>query len=85
MNESREQFKFLEAAVKLQKMDGKKTILRKELVRKILAVNPQSTYGCNSPFGANFTKHLRIIAKEQGGKYVKDKATGPNSNARIEF
>jgi hypothetical protein len=82
MNEFQEQFNFLNAAVKLQRMDGKRVITRKELVRKILAVNPQSTYGTNTPFGANFTKHLRTIAKQTGGNYVKDTN---GKNARIEF
>ena len=85
MNEFQSQRQFLEATVNFQRMQGKKSILRKDLVQQILRVNPQSTYGSNSPFGANFTKHLRSIAAEQGGKYVKDKRTGPNANARIEF
>lgn len=82
MNESREQFKFLEAAVKLQRMAGHRTIHRKELVRKILGVNPQPDYGTGVPFGANFSKHLRTIAQQEGGKYVKD---SNGKNARIEF
>lgn len=82
MIESREQYKFLEAAVNLQRLNGHKTIKRKELVHKILGVNPQRDYGTGVPFGANFTKHLRAIAAAQGGKYVKDTN---GRNARIEF
>lgn len=82
MIESREQYKFLEAAVNLQRLDGQRTIRRKDLVRKILGVNPQPDYGTGVPFGANFTKHLRAIAVAQGGQYVKD---SNGKNARIEF
>lgn len=82
MNESKEQYKFLEAAVNLQRMQGKKTIRRKDLVAKILGVNPQDDYGTGVPFGANFTKHLRTIATANGGQYVKDTN---GRNARIEF
>jgi hypothetical protein len=82
MNESQSQFQFLQAAVNLQRMEGKRSIKRRDLVASILVVNPQSSYGCNSPFGANFTKHLRIIANQSGAQYVKDKN---GKNARLEF
>jgi hypothetical protein len=85
MNESQSQFQFLEASVKLQRMQGKTEIRRKDLVQQILQVNPQSGYGTSTPFGANFTKHLRTIAAQQGGRYVLDKPKGPRANARIVF
>jgi hypothetical protein len=82
MNEFQNQRQFLESSVNLQRLQGKKTIRRKDLVQQILQVNPQKTYGDRSPFGANFTKHLRDIAVQQGGRYVKDTN---GRNARIEF
>ena len=82
MNESQSQFQFLQASINLQRMQGKRVIARRDLVRDILDVNPQNTYGTNTPFGANFTKHLRAIAAQQGASYVKDLN---GKNARLEF
>lgn len=82
MTEFQEQFNFLNAAVKLQRMTGAQVIYRQDLVKRILGVNPQPDYGTGVPFGANFTKHLRAIAAQQGGQYVKDKN---GRNARIQF
>jgi hypothetical protein len=82
MNESKRQYQYLEAAVLLQHGHGKNVIYRRDLVRDILGINPQPDYGTGVPFGANFSKHLRNIAKAHGANYVKD-ANG--KNARIEF
>jgi hypothetical protein len=83
MNVSKEQFKFFDAAVKLKLNQGEKVILRKELVEKWLAVDPQNTYGTNTPFGARATHCMRQIAQDLGGTYVSER--GRNARARIEF
>jgi hypothetical protein len=83
MNVAQEQFRFIDAAIKLQREHGATVISRKEIVNKWLAVDPQKTYGTGTPFGARATHVMREIAKRDGGKYISER--GRNANARIVF
>ena len=83
MNVAQEQFKFIDAAIKLKRNKGAKVISRKEIVTKWLAVDPQKSYGTGIPFGARATHVMRAIAARDGGRYISEK--GRNANARIEF
>lgn len=85
MNVNKTQFEFFEAAVKLQLNQGKTVIYRKELIKDWLKLDPQPDYGTGIQFGAVASHAMRKVAQDLGGTYKKDKATGPNANARIEF
>ena len=83
MNVAQEQFKFIDAAIKLKREHGAKVISRKEIVAKWLAVDPQKTYGTGVPFGARATHVMRAIAARDGARYISER--GRNANARIVF
>ena len=85
MNVNKTQFAFFEAAIKLQRNQGNTVIYRKELIRDWLKLDPQPDYGTGIPFGAVASHAMRKAAERLGGTYKKDKRTGPNANARIEF
>lgn len=83
MNVAQTQYKYFEAAIKLQLNAGVTVISRKDLVRDWLKIDPQPDYGTGVQFGAAASHAMMKVAKNLGGTYISER--GRNANARIEF